>query len=99
MEKHASALSHSINRLLGRTDDEHHDRMKTYSRNLSECHKKRQDIPVAPETRKDTAEPGSSSTPNQEQRSLCVFPWMQIRRTSREKKRRKSKEIIVFCIE
>ncbi|XP_058965116.2 homeobox protein Hox-A4 isoform X1 [Pocillopora verrucosa] len=88
MEKRGSSLSHSINRLLGRrTDDTHPDRMKAYSSNLPVYNENRKDIPLA--VRAETAEHARSSSPSQAQcQNICVFPWMQIRRGKRDKKKR-----------
>lgn len=101
MEKDSSTLSHSISRLLGRTEDAQLDGMEHSLHVASDGTKEKrlssQEEPPQTETT-DTAR-CSSSLPTE---YPCVYPWMQrIRRKSRQDKKRKSKinfdRILVKC--
>lgn len=94
MEKDSATLSHSISRLLGRTEDAHLDRMERSSHVASDGTKEKrlssQEEP--PQTDSTDAERGSSSLPTEAHQDPCIYPWMQlIRRKSRQEKKRQSK--------
>ena len=92
MEKHSSTLSHSISRLLGHTVDAHLDRTERSSNVTSNYETKEKHKTCQDESRPKSTERARSPR-DVDGDELCIYPWMEIRRSSQGKKKKSKRNL------